>query len=218
LSGLARALATVKKTRYDDAQPARAVVGGAPEQKKETYMVRSIFSSRPVWLGLGVAVGLAVAWYVVRLSPPAPLWATTTHSTDNLIAATGFVESDAEAVIFLDAVTGELTAHVINTNTGKLFASFNQKSVTTDVGAGAVKNPKYTLVTGVTNFKPFGTNRMASLVIYVAEETTGQFVAYGVPWPGGAMTRPPAPKPGAFVKITTGKTSFAPRRAAAEGG
>jgi hypothetical protein len=180
-------------------------------------MLRNLIGSRPAWLALGVVAGLAIYWQVVRSSPPTPLWATSTHSSANLIAATGIIEEGAEAVIYLDAVTGELTAHVMNTNTWTLFATFNHKGVAGDVGAGAVKNPKYTLITGLTNFKPKGANRLSSCVIYVAEETTGQFVAYGIPWPGGAMTARAPQKPGTFAKLAVGKTSSAARRAA-EGG
>ncbi|MEX0585322.1 MAG: hypothetical protein WD176_01670 [Pirellulales bacterium] len=176
-------------------------------------MLREFVQSRPAWLALGVIVGLGIFWQASRLTPPTPLYATATHSTENLTAATGFVDQDAEAVIYLDHVTGELNAYVINTNNYKLFAAFNYKAVNSDLGLANVKNPKYSLVTGVSNFKPSGLNRLAGCVVYVAEESSGQFVAYGMPWKGGAMAAG-TPIKANFIKLATGKTSTAVRRAA----
>jgi hypothetical protein len=160
---------------------------------------------------------LAVGWSLPLVVPPQPVFATATQSTENLTAATGFLDQNAEAIIYLDHVTGELSAHVINTNSWQIFASYNYKGVNADLGVAASKNPKYSLVTGLLSFKPKGQNRLASCVVYVAEEATGQFAAYGIPWESSMMNRPGTPPVGRFILLGKGKTSTAAGRGAAAG-
>lgn len=165
-----------------------------------------------VWLGVGVSVAALGGILVDRLTPPRPAFASATHGSENLTAATGLVDSGAEAVIYLDHVTGELTGYVLSTTTWAVVGNYHHPRVNQDLQLANVKNPKYTLVTGATAFKPKGANRLGSCVVYVAEETTGMMVAYGMPWDTGSMTRTtPINRP--FVKLAGPlKVSSAVRR------
>lgn len=149
-------------------------------------------------VGLGAMIGAGILVY--RFGGPGTVYASATHGTENLTAATGFVEGGAEAVIYLDHVTGELTGYVLSTTTWQVVANYRHPGVNQDLQLANVKSPKYSVVTGTTNFKPKGANRLGSCVVYVAEETTGLMVAYGMPWDAGNMTRTAAQnRP--FVKL-----------------
>ena len=66
-------------------------------------------TSALVWLGLGLLAGLLVAGFW----PSVPLHAVATDKIDTFSMATGPVESEYEAVYFLDHLTGDLHAYVI---------------------------------------------------------------------------------------------------------
>jgi hypothetical protein len=174
----------------------------------------SLMSMRRGFLWSGVGVGMMALAGVVasRFGPSQPLYASATHGTENLTAATGFVEPGAEAIVYLDHVTGELTGYVLSTTTWAVVGNYRHNSVAQDLQLNNVKNPKYTVVTGTTAFKPKGAQRLGSCVVYVAEETTGLMVAYGMPWDTGSMTRN-APINRPFVKLAGPlKVSSAVRR------
>lgn len=116
--------------------------------------------------------------------------ATGTDKTENLILATGLLDGQNEIVVCLDIVSGTLKGFVINTNTRQFFAQYTAPSVATDLNVPKGRNPKYSLVTGLSSFKPTGGGgRLGQCVIYVAEETSGNMVAYAVPWDPSAMSR-----------------------------
>ena len=159
-----------------------------------------------------VAIGLAIgAWWAN--SPGLPTaHAAATHGTDNLTAATGFVDSGAEAVIYLDHVTGELTGFLISPNTWRAVGRWSYGRVKDDLNLGGVRNPKFSVVTGSTGFKPLGGKRLGGCVVYVAEETTGTMCAYGMPWEAGNLSRT-TPVTAEFFKLTPAvKISSAVRR------
>ncbi len=126
--------------------------------------------------------------------------ATGTDKTENLILATGVLDGQNEIVVCLDIVSGTLKGFVINTNTRKFFAQYTAPSVATDLNVAKGRNPKYSLVTGISTFRPTGAGKLGQCVIYVAEETSGNMVAYGVPWENAAMSRTQNIN-AAFVKI-----------------
>ena len=165
-----------------------------------------------VWLGTGIGVAVLGGFVANQLAPTRPAFASATHGTENLTAATGLLDSGAEAIVYLDHVTGELTGYVLSTTTWAVVGNYHHPRVSQDLQLANVKNPKYTLVTGATAFKPKGANRLGSCVVYVAEETTGMMVAYGMPWDTGSMTRTtPINRP--FVKLAGPlKVSSAVRR------
>jgi hypothetical protein len=128
--------------------------------------------------------------------------ATGTDKTENLILATGVLDGQNEIIVCLDIVSGSLKGFVINTNTRQFFATYTAPSVATDLNVAKGRNPKYSLVTGMAGFKPGpGGAKLGQCVIYVAEESSGNMVAYAVPWDAGAMSRAGAKINVQFVKI-----------------
>jgi hypothetical protein len=136
---------------------------------------------RPAWLAAGIAVGLIVGLNIQGLWPNVPLHATATHGIDKFAIATGLVDEGVEALYFLDFLTGDLRAAVINPKTGK-FNSFFTRNIAADF-AGAGRNSGYLLVTGFVDM-PRGTANFqyAKSIVYVAEASTAQVAAYTIPW------------------------------------
>jgi hypothetical protein len=65
------------------------------------------------------------------------------------------------------------------------------------------------MVAGQADFRQFsGNERIGQGVVYVAEEASGQVVAYGIPWNTQfrATTTPPQQRP--FVRLDAAKTRF----------
>jgi hypothetical protein len=139
------------------------------------------FRSRAAYVGLGTVLGLIIGLNLEGLWPTAPLHATATHGIDKFAIATGIVDNEVEALYFLDFLTGDMRAAVINPKTGK-FNSFFTRNIATDFG-GAGRNSGYLMVTGSVDM-PRGTNnfQFADSIVYVAEAGTGQVAAYTIPW------------------------------------
>jgi hypothetical protein len=138
-----------------------------------------IKNHRGAWLAVGVVVGLAVANYW----PQAPLHASATASQENYSIATGYVDGlETEAVFFFDSLTGELKGAVISPQNGK-FLTFFAANAMTDLGINDVAGAQFLMVTGTMDFKRSpGTAQLGTCVVYVTEVSSGQVVAYGVPW------------------------------------
>ena len=98
------------------------------------------------YLGIGLVVGLIIGLNIEGLWPSVPLHATATHGLDKFAIATGLVDDSVEALYFLDFLTGDMRAAVINPKTGK-FNSFFTRNIATDFG-GAGRSSGYLLVTG----------------------------------------------------------------------
>jgi hypothetical protein len=134
------------------------------------------------WLaaaGIGLAVGLVIS----GLWPHTPLYAVATDRIESYGMATGPLDSDVEAVYFLDFLTGQLTAVVL----GKVpnsWSGYFTTNVSADMHIDPQKNPKFLMVTGVVNMRRGGGSRLqpASSVCYVAEVTSGQVAAYIIRW------------------------------------
>src|SRR3954462_9421996 len=139
------------------------------------------FSSRWAYLGFGLVAGLVVGLNLEGLWPSMPLHASATHGIDKFAIATGLVDGSVEALYFLDFLTGDLRAAVINPKTGK-FNSFFTRNIAADFG-GAGRSSGYLMVTGSVNM-PRGTANFqyAHSIVYFAEATTGQLAAYPIPW------------------------------------
>jgi hypothetical protein len=145
-------------------------------------MARFLKSSPILWLGVGLVVGLVLG----GLWPQTPLHAVATDRIDTFAMATGPVDEDAEAVYFLDFLTGDLRAVVISKTTGK-FTAFYAYNVLTDLGVDVAKNPRFLMVTGLLNLRRGGSHvAPAKSTVYVAEVTTGKVGAYCIPWSAGA--------------------------------
>jgi hypothetical protein len=136
-----------------------------------------------VWLGLGLLAGLLLAGFW----PNVPLHATATDKNDSFSMATGSVESEYEAVYFLDNLTGDLHAfvigHLANGNFGVLQHCY--RKVLDDFKTDGDKSPKFLMTTGVCDLNRTG--RAASVlpsrsVLYIADVASGMAVAYAVPF------------------------------------
>ena len=139
-----------------------------------------------VWLGLGLLAGLMVAGFW----PSVPLHAVATDKIDTFSMATGPVESDYEAVYFLDHLTGDLRAYVIGRSAmsangfGVLQYSY-RNVLQEDFKTDGDKTPKFLMVTGVCDLNRGGRggNAMPSrAVLYVADVSSGTACAYALPF------------------------------------
>jgi hypothetical protein len=134
------------------------------------------------WL-VAVVVGVLGGFALSGFWPHTPLYAVATDRVDTFGMATGPVDSEVEAVYFLDFLTGDLRAVVMgkqpNTWTG-----FYQGNVAADLGIDPQQNPKYLMVTGICSIRRSGGARLqpSSALCYVAELTSGQVAAYAIPW------------------------------------
>ncbi len=134
------------------------------------------------WLA-AVGAALAVGLFLGGLWPNTPLHAVSTDRTETFAMATGPVDSEVEAVWFLDFLTGDLTALVLGRQAGTWTGRFTW-NVAADLGVDPQKNPKYMMVTGVTSIRRAGGSRAqpSNAACYVAEITTGKVAAYAIPW------------------------------------
>jgi hypothetical protein len=170
-------------------------------------------ASPNLWLGAiaCLAVGVAAGVLATRDSgatftlPPIDVHATATAAHDNFVIATGIMEDGTEGLFFLDFLTGDLKATVVSSR-GAGFNAYYQYNIANDFNAGAVQNPKYLMVTGLARDQQArGANRMAQCILYVVEATSGQLVAYGVPYNRANQT---AGKPQAGTFIPLAKASL----------
>jgi hypothetical protein len=124
--------------------------------------------NRPVWLSAGILLGLVVGLNVKGLWPSIPLHATATHALDKFAICTGLVDDGVEALYFLDYLTGDMRAAVINPKTGR-FNSFFTRNIAADFG-GAGRGTGYLMVTGFADM-PRGVNnfQFAQSIVYVAD-------------------------------------------------
>jgi hypothetical protein len=143
-----------------------------------------MLNSRGTWLALGVTSGTILGLSLAGVWPQVPVHAMATHGQDSFAIATGPVDSDVEAVFFLDYLTGDLKGAVLNLQVKK-FAVFYQRNIVKDFLES--KNRRYLMVTGAADL-PRGNAEVGRTVIYIAELATGQLNAYAVPWspPGAA--------------------------------
>jgi hypothetical protein len=140
-----------------------------------------LMNSRPTVLTAGIVAGLVVGLNIQGLWPHVPLHATATHGLEKFAIATGLVDNGVEALYFLDYLTGDMRAAVINPKTGR-FNAFFTRNIAADFG-GAGRSTGYLLVTGFADM-PRGANnfQFAQSIVYVADVTTGRVAAYTIPW------------------------------------
>ena len=136
---------------------------------------------------VGIFVGMVVANWSFDLSGPeffgrgVSVHATATQGQDNSAIATGLVDNGIEAFYFLDTLTGDLRAAVVNRR-NREFAALFEYNVLQDFGMGT-KNPKYLMVTGLADLpRGRGATQFGKSLIYVCEATSGQVNAYALPW------------------------------------
>jgi hypothetical protein len=150
-------------------------------------MLRVLKSNPLLWLGIGLVGGLLLSGIV----PHTPLHATATDRVDTYAIATGPVDTEGDAVYFLDFLSGDLKAMVIGCQVSKFTAGYT-RNILQDLGVDPAKNPRFMMVTGNTSFRgTMGNVRPGASVLYVAEVTSGKVAAYNLPW-STAMHRAPA--------------------------
>jgi hypothetical protein len=133
-------------------------------------------------LGFAVAIGLAIGLIMGGLWPHTSLHAVATDRADTYAVATGPVDDEVEAIYFLDFLTGDLRAMVIGRQAGG-FCGYYTFNVASHLGIDPAKNPRYMMVTGVSNLRRGGSrSQLSRAVVYVAEVTSGKVGAYAIPW------------------------------------
>jgi hypothetical protein len=134
------------------------------------------------WLA-AAGIGLATGFVISGLWPNTPIYAVATDRIESYGMATGPLDSEIEAVYFLDFLTGQLTAVILGKQQGT-WAGFFTANVSADMQIDPQKNPKFLMTTGVVNVRRAGGTRLqpASSVLYVAEVTSGQVAAYNIRW------------------------------------
>lgn len=133
--------------------------------------------------------------------------ATATDNGSTFIMATGQIDEAVEGVFFLDRTVGTLQCWVLSKNNGRFVGKFGYMNVFQDIGAVGEKNPSILMTTGVYH-SAGGAGpgaRPANCVVYVLNESTGQFAVYGVPW-NAMMHGKAAPAVGAIALMNTGMT------------
>jgi hypothetical protein len=139
-----------------------------------------IVKSRPALIGAGIVMGLIIGLNIEGLWPSVPLHAAATHGMDKFAIATGLVDDHVEALYFLDYLTGDMRAAVLNPKTGK-FTSFFTRNIAADFGTG--RTTGYLMITGFANMpRGSGNFQFARSIVYVADVTTGKVAAYTIPW------------------------------------
>ncbi len=172
-------------------------------------MLHRFYRGKLVWLAAGLIGGLVLS----GLWPHTPLHAVSTDRSQSFAIATGPVDEEVEAVYFLDFLTGDLNAVVLNRQLNG-FTGFYRYNVLNDLGIDPAKAPQYMMVTGMTSPRA-GSSRMRPglAAVYVAEVTSGWVAAYAIPWSKSA--RAAGQNMGVSALIPLAKTRF--RAAAAVG-
>jgi hypothetical protein len=152
-------------------------------------MFRSLMRNGVAWLAVGVVVGAVLTGSGLRISWETPLHAVATDRQENFAVATGWIDQDMEGVFFMDFLTGNLKAAVLNAKAGK-FTAFYEQNILADLGVQPDKNPKFLMVTGGAALPTLpGGKRMGNSVVYIVEVTSGRAVAYAIPWVSGTSAR-----------------------------
>lgn len=143
----------------------------------------SLTSNRYAWLVVGLAIGLVVGGFL----PHAPLHAVATDRIDNFAIATGSVDGELEAIFFLDFLTGNLSAAVINpvlTTIGFVYSH----NILQDLKVDMTKSPKFLMVTGSQEVRgPGGPGLYGTSVVYIAEANSGMVACYGLQYNRGQL-------------------------------
>ncbi len=134
----------------------------------------------------GICVGATAVW----LWPQQPLSAGTANRSEMFSMTTVPVEgiADTEAVFILDHLTGILRGGRLHNGTAKFSHQFLH-SVAEDFDVpGGQRNPEYAIVSGSAQLNAAG-SQPARGILYVAEKTSGQVIAYGFTLPQGRGSR-----------------------------
>ncbi len=138
-----------------------------------------------------------------RATPEAQ--AMTAHGTDKKTMVTVPLEAGMEAVVTLDHQTGDMTGYVLDRLNGQFFIQYRY-NVNADFPP---THGGYLMATGLVDFRSFqGNDRLASGVVYVSEESSGQVVAYGLPWNTQLRASNAQPQRFEFISLDKAQTRF----------
>jgi hypothetical protein len=151
-------------------------------------------------VGMTLGAALTAGWHGVSTLPKAR--AVATHGSDNFAIATGLINSEIEALYFLDFLTGDLRATIVNRRNAS-FSSFFEYNILGDF-QGIGDPPRFLMVTGAADL-PQGRagTQIGKSLIYIAEATTGQVAAYVLPF-NSTLHASGAPQTGTFVRVASG--------------
>ncbi len=162
-----------------------------------------------LWMAGLVSVVVVAALVSVSVRQPVPLYAMTAQGSERKSLVTVPLDGGLEAVVALDHTTADLTGYVLDRFSGKFFIQYRY-NVAKDFPLQQGKHPRFIMVSGVADFRQFTSNgRLADGVIYVAEESSGQVVAYGIPWNTQFVASTAGPQQLQFVPLDLAKTRFA---------
>ena len=153
-------------------------------------MLQRVQDQRGLWLGLGIAVGLclAYAW------PHEQAQAVGSDRAAQFGMATGQVQlaDPIEAIWVLDHLTGSLKGAVLNRQSAK-FTSFYYRNLPADFQLDPKKQAQWSMVTGQCILPGQGALAPAASMVYIGEMTSGKVNAYAFGW--RETPRPSAPLP-----------------------
>jgi len=109
--------------------------------------------------------------------------AVSANSDEAFAVCTAPIDAGTEGFFVLDFQTGDLSGGVLNQSTGTFTGAY-RCNVLGDLGfePGAAKNPRFLLVSGMSNLRRSQTGPLGQSVLYVTDSSTGRTVAYGIPW------------------------------------
>jgi len=76
--------------------------------------MKTLLQSRAACVVWGLVLGLVVGLNVQGIWPSVRLHAVASQGEDNFAIATGFIDEETEGIFFLDFLTGDLAAGVLN--------------------------------------------------------------------------------------------------------
>ncbi len=140
-------------------------------------MINRTSESRMLWLVVGLLAGLCISYFW----PHEPVVASATDRNEKFAMATCYVTNTLEAVFVLDFLTGRLTGSVLNRQGNVLVARYT-RNVAEDFDVNPEVKPTYTMVCGRAQIQGRGGNQYGDSMIYIGELSSGQVIAYAIPY------------------------------------
>ena len=155
------------------------------ERAMRESLIAAIRAAGPV---AAVVIGMVLGsrWLAVPAPPghgiPA-VHAVSANSDEAFAVCTATIDGSTEGFFVLDFQTGDLSGGVLNQSTGT-FTGVYRCNVLTDLGfePGAAKQPRFLLVSGMSNLRRSQAGPLGQSVLYVTDSSTGRTAAYGIPW------------------------------------
>lgn len=140
-------------------------------------------------------VGLLVGATALSLMPSEELKAISANSNDKFSMTTVPVTTsfeDTEAIFILDHLTGLMRGGMLSQTGAFSYTFFYNVAGDFNINP-ATPEPKYSIVAGRVAMRTSGGSQPANGVVYVAELTSGNVIAYGFQVPRGRGSATPIP-------------------------